>query len=92
MKLEIQTAVDWDSAFDSPCSSLSGTITRLPKHAQKDLRKLLENISNLVHDLSIAEVKCRRERVQTRTHIELLERINKNIYNLEKYITFAALL
>ena len=50
------------------------------------------NIGLLVRDLSKEEINCRRQQRQTRLHAEQLARINEEIANYERMITFAVLL
>ena len=46
----------------------------------------------MVRELSKEEITCRRMGKQTRTHKEMLDKINEEIANYERMVTFAVLL
>jgi hypothetical protein len=46
----------------------------------------------MVKELSKEEINCRRQQKQTRIHKEMLAKINEEITNYERMITFAVLL
>ena len=46
----------------------------------------------MVKALSEEEINCRRQSKQTQKHRELLAKINEEIANYERYITFGVLL
>jgi hypothetical protein len=50
------------------------------------------NIGVIVKQLSEEEINCRRHGRQTRQHQELLTKINEEIANFERYLTFGVLL
>jgi hypothetical protein len=50
------------------------------------------NIGLMVKDISKEEINCRRYQKQTRLHKELVDKVNEEIANYERMITFAVLL
>jgi hypothetical protein len=87
MTNQIQTSLDWPSAQ---------TILEAPLHKMNKYTNEMWNISHniglMVKDLSKEEVNCRRQQRQTRQHKELVDKINEEIANYERMLTFAVLL
>ena len=87
MENRIQTSLDWTMvqiAIEAP-------VHRMNKYSDEMLL-MSRNIGRMVTALSIEEITCRRLQKQTRLHKELVERINAEIENYERMVTFAVLL
>lgn len=87
MENRIQTSLDWTRvqiAIEAP-------VHRMNKYSDEMLL-MSRNIGRMVTALSIEEITCRRLQKQTRLHKELVERINAEIENYERMVTFAVLL
>lgn len=67
-----------------------------PAHKMKrytgDMLKMSDAIGHMVKRLSEEEINCRRQGRQTQKHRELLAKINEEIANYERYLTFGVLL
>ena len=67
-----------------------------PIHSMKryshEMWNISHNIGLMVKELSKEEVTCRRQQRQTRQHKELVDKINEEIANYERMMTFAVLL
>ena len=62
------------------------------KQAYRDLRHMLDNVDRQITELSKEAVECRRMKKTTLKYQEINNRIAEMLDNLEKHITFAALL
>ena len=62
------------------------------KRYSPDMLKMSAGIESMVKKLSEEEINCRRQGKQTRQHKELLAKINEEIANFERYLTFGVLL
>lgn len=67
-------------------------INQLDFQSQNDLKIMLNAISKKVEELSKHEVKCRQSRRLTREFLETQKEIDKNIQNLEEWITMSCLM
>lgn len=83
--MQIQSSLDWNSVH----SELRNQIGQLPYNP--DLRKMLNNISNMVSELSSMEVETRRLNKPEYTK-EKVDEINKSIDHLEKLLLIAKLI
>jgi PP-loop superfamily ATP-utilizing enzyme len=67
-----------------------------PIHTMKryshEMWNISYNIGLMVKELSKEEINCRRQGKQTRLHKELVDKVNEEIANYERMITFAVLL
>jgi tRNA(Ser,Leu) C12 N-acetylase TAN1 len=86
--LRIDTSQDWARVDHE----LQKDIKNLPYHVRMDLEKINKNISNLVTELSTAEIQCRRHHKTTHTFIELQEKCNTMIADYQKMIMMGKLL
>jgi len=66
-------------------------VVRMKKYSGEML-KVSKNIGLMVNELSKEEINCRRHQKQTAKHKELVDKINEEIANYERMITFAVLL
>jgi predicted nucleic acid-binding Zn-ribbon protein len=62
------------------------------KVAYRDLRKMLTSVDKIVTAMSQESVECRQLKKVTRRYTELEQQARDLLSNLEKHITFAALL
>ena len=62
------------------------------KVAKRDLIKMVRAIDNKMTEVDQELVECRRRHKETPRYQELLQQARELIDNLEKYITFAALI
>ena len=62
------------------------------KVAKRDLIKMIRAIDNAMTLADQELVECRRMHKETSRYRELIQNANELISNLEKYITFAALI
>ena len=62
------------------------------KRYSNEMLRMSSNIGTMVKALSEEEINCRRQSKQTQKHRELLAKINEEIANYERYITFGVLL
>lgn len=87
MTNQIQTSLDWP---------VTQTAIEAPLHKMKKFTHEMWNISHniglMVKELSKEEINCRRQGKQTRNHKEMLNKINEEIANYERMLTFAVLL
>ena len=83
--MQIQTSLDWQLVH----SELRRQIEQLAYNP--DLRKMLNNISNMVSELSSAEVETRRIN-KPEYNKEMVENINNAINHLEKLLLIAKLM
>ena len=82
--MQIQSSLDWNSVH----SELRNQIGQLPYNP--DLRRMLNNISNMVSELSSLEVEARRIH-KPEYNKEKVDDINKAIDHLEKLLLIAKL-
>lgn len=66
-------------------------VVRMKKYSGEML-KVSKNIGRMVNELSKEEINCRRHQKQTIKHKELVDKINEEIANYERMLTFAVLL
>lgn len=83
----IQTSMDWASVQ----TRIEAPVHRMKKYSH-EMWNISHNIGLMVKELSKEEINCRRQRRQTRLHKELVDKINQEIANYERMITFAVLL
>ena len=62
------------------------------KIAYRDLRKMLDNVDKVITEISKESVECRRMKKDTFKYMELKEKANSLLNNLEQHVTFAALI
>ena len=84
---EITTSLDW-----AEVSIQLESAAKKMKHYGPDMLKMSNGIAAMVKKLSEEEVNCRRMGRQTRQHKELVAKINEEIANFERYLTFGVLL
>jgi hypothetical protein len=82
--MEIQNSLDWQAVH----AELRTQLGQLPYNP--DLRRMLNNISNMVAELSAAEVETRRLN-KPEYNKEKVDAINKAIDHLEKLLLIAQL-
>ena len=87
MTNQIQTSVDWPAVQ----TQLEAPARRMKKYSGEML-KVSRNIGLMVSELSKEEINCRRQGRQTQRHKEMVDKINEEIANYERMITFAVLL
>jgi hypothetical protein len=87
MSNQIQSSLDWPTTQ----TALEAPLRRMNKYTN-EMWNISHNIGLMVKDLSKEEVNCRRQQKQTRQHKEMLAKINEEITNYERMITFAVLL
>lgn len=87
MNNQIQTSLDWAQVQ----IKIEAPVYRMNKYTH-EMFLLSKNIGHMVTELSKEEINCRRLGKQTRTHKELVEKINEEIANYERMVTFAVLL
>lgn len=83
--MQIQTSLDWQAVH----AELRTQIGQLPFNP--DLRRMLNNISNMVSELSQAEVESRRINKPEYNKLKV-DAINKAIDHLEKLLLIAKLM
>jgi hypothetical protein len=83
--MEIQTALDWNKVSTDLHSQLRSV------GYNPDLKKMFDNIDNMVKELSKAEVRIRRSGNAFRLN-DQLDQINKSIKHLEHYLLMAKLM
>jgi hypothetical protein len=87
MKHQIQTSLDWPVVQ----TALEAPLHRMKKYTH-EMWNISHNIGLMVKDISKEEINCRRHQKQTRLHKELVDKVNEEIANYERMITFAVLL
>lgn len=85
---QIQTSLDWQRVS----ANMHDMIRNLKYDSRSDISLMLGYVNHLVGQLSSEEINCRRLHKQTRTHKEILEKINNRLVEIEQLITFATLL
>ena len=83
--MKIEKATDWQEVHTQLRSQMLGI------GYNPDLQKMLNNITNMVSELSNLEVTARRTRVEHYTK-EKVNEINKSIDHLEKLLLIAQLM
>jgi hypothetical protein len=83
--MQINSSLDWHSVH----ASLRSQIGRLPYNS--DFTKMLNNISNMVSELSSAEVETRRIN-KPEYNKSKIDAINQAISHLEKLLLIAELM
>lgn len=87
MENKIQTSLDWaevQQRIEAPIRSM--------KQYSHEMWNISHNIGLMVKDVSKEEINCRRQGKQTRLHKELVDKVNEEIANYERMMTFAVLL
>jgi PP-loop superfamily ATP-utilizing enzyme len=87
MENQIYSSLDWPKVQ----TALEAPLHRMKKYTH-EMWNISHNIGLMVKELSKEEINCRRHQKQTRIHKEMLDKINKEITNYERMITFAVLL
>jgi len=87
MENQIQLSLDWPWVQ----TQLEAPVHKMKKY-NHEMFKVSRNIGLMVTELSKEEINCRRQQKQTRQHKELVDKINEEIANYERMITFAVLL
>lgn len=83
----IQTSMDWATVqkrIEAPALKM--------KRYSHQMMKISRNIGLMVSELSKEEINCRKISKQTQKHKEMVDKINEEIANYERMITFAVLL
>ena len=83
----IETSLDWQKTRAELIKMAEGC-----GKYQRELKKIVNNLDDMIVKLSIEEVQCRRQQKQTKRHQEMLSSINTEINNYEQMITFGTLL
>ena len=87
MDNQLQTSMDWakvQQRIELPAIKM--------KRYSHEMLKISRNIGYMVSALSKEEINCRKVGKQTAKHKEMLDKINEEIANYERMITFAVLL
>ena len=87
MSNQIQSSLDWPAVQ----TAIEAPLHKMKKHTD-EMWNISHNIGLMVKELSKEEINCRRYQKQTRIHKEMLAKINEEITNYERMITFAVLL
>ena len=87
MTNQIQTSIDWPGVQ----TQLEAPVRRMKKYSGEML-KVSRNIGLMISELSKEEINCRRLGRQTSNHKQMVDKINEEIANYERMITFAVLL
>ena len=87
MSNQIQSSLDWPKVQ----TALEAPLHQMKKYTN-EMWNISHNIGLMVKDLSKEEINCRRYQKQTRLHKELVDKVNEEIANYERMITFAVLL
>lgn len=83
--MQIERATDWQEVHTQLRSQMQGI------GYNPDLQKMLNNITNMVSELSNLEVTARRTRIEHYVK-EKVDKINKAIDHLEKLLLIAQLM
>ena len=84
---KILTSLDWQQVqaqIEQPARQL--------KQYSYEMLRISKNIGLMVTELSKEEITCRRLHKRTMKHIELVDKINEEIANYERQITFGLML
>jgi PP-loop superfamily ATP-utilizing enzyme len=87
MENKIQTSMDWAEVQNR----IENPIRKMKKYSH-EMWNISHNIGLMVKDVSKEEINCRRLGKQTRLHKELVDKVNEEIANYERMLTFAVLL
>ena len=87
MENKIQTSLDW-----AAIQTRLETPVRGMKKYTSEMLKVSRNIGFMVTELGKEEINCRRQGRQTQRHKEMVDKINEEIANYERMLTFAVLL
>ena len=87
MENMIQTSMDWAKVQQS----IEAPVIKMKRYSHQ-MMKISRNIGYMVSALSKEEINCRRQGKQTERHKEMVDKINLEIANYERMITFAVLL
>ncbi len=87
MDNQIQTSMDWATVQQR----IELPVIRMKRYSH-EMMKISRNIGYMVSALSKEEINCRRSGKQTQKHKEMVDKINEEIANYERMITFAVLL
>lgn len=87
MENKIQTSLDWPDVQ----KRIEAPLHKLKKYTH-EMWNISHNIGLMVKDISKEEINCRRHQKQTRLHKELVDKVNEEIANYERMMTFAVLL
>ena len=87
MDNQIQTSLDWASVQ----TRIEAPVHKMKKY-NGDMFKVSRNIGHMVTELGKEEINCRRQGKQTRQHKVMVDKINEEIANYERMLTFAVLL
>ena len=86
--MRVKTSLDWEKVSPYFVAQMHSA----PLVTQKDLAKMLGNITGLVNELSREEVLLRNKRKFTSPHSQqLIAKINESIEEYEKWLMFAHL-
>lgn len=83
--MKIDTSLDWQNVHTNLRTQMNGL------GYNPDLQRMLTNITNMVTELSKAEVEARRKRMHSTIDTKL-EKINQAIDHLEKLLVMANLM
>lgn len=84
---EIQSSLDWPAVQ----TAIEAPLHKMKKYTH-EMWNISHNIGLMVKDISKEEINCRRHQKQTGLHKELVDKVNEEIANYERMITFAVLL
>jgi PP-loop superfamily ATP-utilizing enzyme len=87
METQLYSSLDWPAVQ----TALEAPLHKMKKYTH-EMWNISHNIGLMVKELSKEEITCRRQQRQTRIHKEILAKINEEITNYERMITFAVLL
>ena len=87
MEIQLHSSLDWPEVQ----TALEAPLHKMKKYTN-EMWNISHNIGLMVKELSKEEINCRRQQKQTRIHKETLAKINEEITNYERMITFAVLL
>lgn len=85
--MKLTTSLDWQKIR----SDLVHKAEIVGKYSH-EMKKIVTNLDEMITRLSVEEINCRRHQKQTKTHKELCDKINEEIENYERMITFGVLL
>lgn len=87
MEHRIQSSLDWPAVQ----TAIEAPLHKMKKYTH-EMWNISHNIGLMVKELSKEEINCRRKQKQTRLHKEMIEKINEEIANYDRMLTFALLL
>lgn len=71
--------------------SIEAPVIKMKRYSHQ-MMKISRNIGYMVSELSKEEINCRKVGKQTAKHKEMVDKINEEIANYERMVTFAVLL